>query len=246
MKKFLFIAGCARSGTSAFAQLLSGSKDVVMGMERFGHLESKENFSLTPGHFSKERFLRIEEGDTFYNNFEKYHSYDKLIDEKLDCCLYVGDKRPDLYEVYDDIFRNFPGATVFFIYRDIVEVASSYQGRAMEKKNWPANKDFRAAVKEWNRSLFLTREAIENGYNIKCVDYESVFINPRNINVIFETLGLNYGEDEREKLFNIMARSKQLQRERGSLLSEEEKKYVKDHAKMFLLDDMERNNILKC
>ncbi|HND14369.1 MAG TPA: hypothetical protein PLN78_05270, partial [Pseudomonadales bacterium] len=105
MKKFIFVAGCARSGTGALAQLLSASDDIVMGMERFGHLESKGSFSLTPNHFEKERFFDVRDGDTFYGNFDEFHRHDKRIREKFDSCIYIGDKRPDLYECYDEIFQ---------------------------------------------------------------------------------------------------------------------------------------------
>mgnify|MGYP001107432316 CR=1 FL=1 len=245
MKRFLFVAGCARSGTSAFAQLLSGSKDIVIGMERFGHLENKSNFLLTPEYFFKERFFHVETGDTFYDDFDEYHAYDTAMRSKFDSCIYIGDKRPDLYECYDEVFESFPHAIIYFIYRDVREVASSYQGRVMGRENWPATKNFKAAVTEWNRSLFLTREAIKKGYNIKCVDYNSVFVNPKNINLIFESLGLNYGENEKNKFKELIVRSEHLQKNRVNLLSEEEEVYVKENAKLFLLQDIESNNILK-
>lgn len=43
MKNKLFIAGCARSGTSALAQLIGSHSKVVLGMERFGCFYNKKN-----------------------------------------------------------------------------------------------------------------------------------------------------------------------------------------------------------
>ncbi len=244
MKKFVFVAGCARSGTGALAQLLSASDDIVIGMERFGHLERKDNFSLTPDHFEKGRFFDVRAGDTFYEDFDEFHAHDKRIREKFDSCTYIGDKRPDLYESYDEIFRRFPGVVVFFIYRNIREVASSYQGRVATKENWPADKNFRSAVAEWNRSLFLTREALAKGYDIKCVDYESLFLIPGRQNVVFSTLGLRLGDAEWERVKKVISRSEQLSGERVSLLSEEEEDFVIKNAKEFLVRDIEKSNIL--
>ena len=245
MKKFIFVAGCARSGTGALAQLLSASDDIVMGMERFGHLESKGSFSLTPNHFEKERFFDVRDGDTFYGNFDEFHRHDKRIREKFDSCIYIGDKRPDLYECYDEIFQTFRDAVVFFIYRNIREVASSYQGRVTEGNNWPADKNFRAAVMEWNRSLFLTREAIRKGYDIRCVDYESVFLSHDRLDVVFSTLGLVLDACEWDRVNAVIARSEQLSKERVSLLSADEEDFVAENAKEFLVRDSETSNILR-
>ena len=107
MKKNLFIAGCARSGTSALVQLLTGSPKIVLGMERYGHLVQPDNFRLSPAHFIKERFLTLERDDTFYDNLLDFHKFDPNFVEKIDECEWIGDKRPDLYESYDQLFEAF-------------------------------------------------------------------------------------------------------------------------------------------
>ncbi|WP_282177113.1 sulfotransferase family protein [Vibrio nereis] len=238
MKNYLFVAGCARSGTSALAQLLSGSQDIVIGMERYGHLVQPDDFRLNESHFTKERFFEMKDGDTFYEDFDKFHKFDANLEKKFDDCKWIGDKRPDLYESYDQLFKAFPSCTLIFIYRNLEDVASSYQARIKKGENWPASKDFKAAVREWNRSLYLTREALKKGYNIKVVDYDSIFCSDKKIDPIFNCLGLNMDEGIDQKVREIRERSSQLVTERKSYLSKVELDYIENNAKKFLINDL--------
>ncbi len=244
MKKFLFVAGCARSGTSALVQLLAGSPKVVLGMERFGHLVSPDNFSLTPEHFTKERFLRLEKEDTFYEDLYEFHKFDADLNDKLDTCEWIGDKRPDLYESYDQLFDTFPNAKLIFIYRDIIDVASSYHGRIKEGKNWPASKNFQSAVKEWNRSLFLTREAINKGYDIHVVDYNTIFCSNTDLSPLFKILDIDIDNELSEHIKNIRDRSNTLATKRKILISDDEIEYINANAKSFLINDL-KNKVFK-
>mgnify|MGYP000323574931 CR=1 FL=1 len=245
MKTHLFIAGCPRSGTSALVQLLSRSKKVVMGMERYGHLVGKSNFTLTPAHFEKERFFTMEEGDTFYKDVLDFHKFSPDMYEKYDNCTIVGDKRPNLYESYDELFEHFPDAKVLFIYRDIERVASSYAARVQEGKSWPITKDFKSAVIEWNQSLYFTREALKKGYDIKVVDYDTLFISGDDLQNLFKYLDLQNDEDLHKGLLDIRMRSKQLIQERKMLLTNDELEFVKDNAKQFLIDDISHASLFK-
>lgn len=245
MRKYLFVAGCARSGTSALVQLLVGSPQVVIGMERFGHLVNPSCFTLSPEHFTKDRFLNIKDGDTFYDDFFGFHKFDPNIENKLDKCDWIGDKRPDLYESYDHLFERFPDAKVIFIHRSIEEVASSYHGRIDEGKNWPASKNFESAVREWNRSLFLTREAISKGYDINVVDYDTVFCGEKNLQPLFTILNIVIDEELDLHIKKIRGRSKQLADQRKQLLSEKEILYLKDNAKQFLIDDVKLSRVFR-
>lgn len=244
-KNFLFVAGCARSGTSALVQLLSGSKKILLGMERFGHLVGPNSFSLNKSHFEKERFYELHEGDTFYKDLGSFHGFDSRFFSKYDEAKWIGDKRPDLYEAYDQLFASFPGCKVIFIYRDLIEVASSYHGRVLEGKNWPASKDFKAAVREWNRSLFMTREAIAKGYDVHVVYYKDVFCSDKDLSPIFNLLGVNVDDDVKRQISMIKKRSQQLSEERKMLLSEEELAYIQENSKPFLINDMLNRSILE-
>jgi len=245
MKSFLFIAGCPRSGTSALAHLVSGSEEIIMGMERFGHLVSAEDFKLTPEHFSKDRFFDVREEDTFYNDFDKFHSFDKNIYSKFDAAKIVGDKRPDLYLVYDQLFDKFKDAKLIFIYRNVEDVASSYQGRVAAGNNWPASKDFSKAVLDWNRSLYFTREAIKKGYSVGCVSYDDVFLSDSSLAPLFDYIDVEMTDSVNIKIAEIRTIAKRLSEKRVTLLSDSEKEYVNSNAKSFLIGELEPYNILK-
>lgn len=238
-KKFLFITGCARSGTSALVQLLSGSRSILLGMERFGHLiHHKDDFKLRPHHFYKSRFYDLQKGDTFYENLADFHKFDELFFDKYESASYIGDKRPDLYEAYDSLFEHFPQCIVLFIYRNLEEVASSFKGRVIEGQYWPATKDFKAAVLEWNRSLFLTKNAMPKG-TIRMLSYHEIFKPGANLSPIFKFLDIEEDDRLNQRVLQIQERSADLRKKRTMLLSPEEIDYVKSNGKIFLIKELE-------
>lgn len=229
--KYLFIAGCARSGTSALAQLVGSHRKIVMGMERFGHLVAKSHFSLTPGHFERSRFLAIEADDTFYSDFDAFHSWDPHIREKFDGAVYIGDKRPGLCAVYDELFSAFPGATVIFIYRNVCDVAASWNKRAEDGENWPASLDFQKAVHAWNQSMSATAAALAEGMNILPVSYEEIFISGQSPGPLFTRLGLEFDETARAMYRNQLQNSARLIELREAFrLSDEQRSFVNEAA----------------
>ncbi|WP_122894011.1 sulfotransferase family protein [Arcobacter peruensis] len=245
MKNKLFIAGCARSGTSALAQLLGSNDKVVMGMERFGHLYNKNKFEASADLFETKRFLTIEDGDTFYTDLEKFHAWDPNIIKKLESVNYeyIGDKRPEIYEVYDEMFNTFPDSKIIFIYRNLYEVAASWNKRAEAKENWPATKDFKKAVYAWNDSLRLTVEAIDKYPNqIACIRYEDVFVNAIDLKPLYAWLNIDMDANTHSKLKNILINSKRLQDERKSFQLSDEQKLFCDSTANFRFEK-ELNNI---
>ncbi|WP_196137735.1 sulfotransferase [Aliikangiella sp. G2MR2-5] len=248
MKKKLFIAGCARSGTSALAHLIGVNKDVVMGMERYGEFYKKDDFRIANNLFTKERFLDVRNGDTFYDDFAKFHRWDSNIENKLinGSYRYIGDKRPEIYEVYDEIYSVFPDAKCIFIYRDLFEVAASWNKRAEAKENWPATKDFKKAVFAWNNSLRLTLSALERyPEKIACVNYRDVFIDNRNLGPLYNWLELEFDRETVEKYENILANSLRLQKERSEYsLSAEQRAFCESNADFRFESMLDEKNIL--
>jgi hypothetical protein len=247
---YLFVCGCARSGTSALAQLLGNHERIIMGMERFGHLVTPGSFKLRPKHFKKDRFTKVKRGDTFYDNFEQYHKWEPTIKEKFHKFNYIGDKRPELYKVYNEIDQFFPGAYVIFIYRDVYDVAASWNARAKEGLNWPSKQDYRVAVYEWNQSLISTLDGIENGINITCICYEDVFVRNYNVEPLFQVLGLKIDEGTRKRRDNQLKVSSSLKRKRnsgeresGKTLPEEQIEYIKRIADFKSLSRLNKINI---
>lgn len=243
--KYLFIAGCARSGTSALTHLIGSHSKIILGMERYGHIVSPSNFSLTKEHFIKERFLNIQKDDTFYSSFEKFHSWDPNLIEKFGTHEYIGDKRPELYLVYDELYKKFDDPIILFIYRNIYEVAASWNDRAAKGDGWPSHKDFTKSIYSWVDSIQMTLKAIAKGYNVLPINYESLFIEQHTIKPIFDKLGIKIDDLTKEKYKNIIANSTKLVEERKiRQLSEEQVAYINAKCNTELYSSLDEYKII--
>src|SRR5205807_10659654 len=72
-KRFLFVCGVPRSGTTALAQLLNYHPRIGIGIERFRSIaigSRGDEFRLTL--YRKERFFKFRDGDGARDVFEKY------------------------------------------------------------------------------------------------------------------------------------------------------------------------------
>lgn len=246
--KHLFIAGCGRSGTTAIAKLIGSHQKIVMGLERFGHLVAKDSFSLTKEHFYPKRFVDVQPGDTFYDSFPEFYKWDENIYNKLNDnnLAYIGDKRPDLYLVYDELFKNFPNSKLIFVYRNIFDVAASWNKRVKGGVNWPATHDAKMSVHVWSYSLQHTIEAMEKYPDrIACVRYEDIFVNGHDISPLYSWLNLKVDAPTKKNLAISRHLSKQLAKERGeNPLSDEEWEYCQHHAPFRYENAIDKVNIL--
>jgi hypothetical protein len=150
-KKFLFVVGCPRSGTSNFHTLLAGHPAIAMGLERF----SKRMLAraLTPAHFGRQRFFSMEPGDTWYDKLSQFPGPQRLCEEHYDAAEYVGDKVPRGYEVFDHMITHFSGARFICLVRNVFDVAASYEHRRRNVAQWNPDWGARKAVEHWNDSL---------------------------------------------------------------------------------------------
>ena len=169
-RNYLFLCGCARSGTSGLTKVLNSSPDVVMGMERFLR-RFNQTGTLTPDLFEKERFFTIDKDDTFK---DKLGTLYKKMPDKIDAARYRGDKIPRLYRSYGMLRANFPGCRIITIVRNIFDVAASFQTRSQKDPRWSDNRDAFAAVSDWNESLGCTTKAL--GPDHLVVMYENLFV----------------------------------------------------------------------
>ena len=174
----LFVCGCARSGTTALAQLVGSDRRVLLGIERYAKL-ARDRFAIGPEHLEPARFARIEDGDTFCDSFDGRHYWDAHFADKLAGRLelaYVGDKKPILYRFWRELFQRFPDARLLFIYRDPLAVARSWERRArVPGGNWPRARDAGAAIDEWNHSSACIREAVAARHRVGILSYEQLF-----------------------------------------------------------------------
>ena len=92
--KYLFVAGCPRSGTTALVKLLNSHYQIILGMERFKYVKKK----ITPNHFTKTNFLALDKQET--NIFGKHwDNFYEEIDRKFqnNKVEIIGDKYPQYY-----------------------------------------------------------------------------------------------------------------------------------------------------
>ncbi|MHC0054331.1 sulfotransferase family protein [Actibacterium sp. D379-3] len=154
-RRYAFVTGCARSGTTALTRLLNKHPDICIGFERFSKLHRRRE--LTPAHFEPGRFLDVDAGDTHYpelTGFRAFHA------RKIGQARVVGDKYPQLPNRYRSLFRAFPEARVVYILRDPFSIADSFERRAGNPDDgWADDRGYMAAIEEWNDSLKRT-EAI--------------------------------------------------------------------------------------
>lgn len=199
--KYLFIFGCPRSGTTALTHLLSSHPEVALGMERFKFLVERQNPSLlTPEKFSEEAFFDFSDQATNltidHPQWTDYYTIlkNKFASKKLSL---IGDKYPLYFNFLPSLYSQFPEAHFLFIFRDVLDVAASYNKRAAnpEDKNWPEKRNYQAAVKDWNQSLAKTKAFFEQEERRKAltvIRYEDLFCGNESLyRQLFLSLGVS-------------------------------------------------------
>lgn len=150
-KKFLFVCGCPRSGTSFLHGLLAQHPAIALGLERFNlRLFARR---LVPNDFERERLLRVESGDTWYDDLSQFPWQRRLLESHYDAAAYVGDKVPRAYEYFDHLVTHFPDVRFIGLVRDVFDVAASYETRRRETTDWNPDWNARQAVAHSNESL---------------------------------------------------------------------------------------------
>lgn len=221
-RRTLFVCGCPRSGTTAMWRLLTASPEVVLGVERFGNRFFKSG-GLRPELFEEERFFKLVEGDTFYEDLDAFSSYYATARGRYGQAAVVGDKIPKLYERLEDVSARFPGARIVFMFRNVLDVAASYKRRAQDPDDatWRADLDVGAAVVDWTRAIAQFK-AFRSAIEIKPVCYESIFTRPDDLDSLLDFVGLADPAPVRREHANILARAAQLETARRRDLSEAE------------------------
>lgn len=196
MKKLLFLSGVARSGTSALVRVLNSHPNILIGQERYFFRIRREE--LQPEHFEKERFHRLEEGDTHGAGFK---AEEKVFAKAYDAATYVGDKFPLLYAHFDYMFDTFPEAGHVYIFRNPLSVIESYHRREQNPKD-RFRKTWQQGLAEWNESVARVAkmdDAERAAFHL--VEYERFFDSTDAMNGLFARLGLEPLAEERLQPF---------------------------------------------
>lgn len=192
-KATLILGGCPRSGTTALARALNAHPQILLGNERFYRVIERN--ALTAEHFSRERFVRIEPGDTHDEppGMEEGPNPHWLGDDpgtKYDAARVVGDKYPPVFRAYDMLADRFAQAYIVYVIRNPLSVAESYQVRAENVADrWPF--DYERGILDWNESVAATCRALDEGIRIIVVAYETILRSADAVGALVARLGLD-------------------------------------------------------
>jgi len=223
---YLFIGGCARSGTTALWRILSKSQSAVIGMERYVQLATRPD-EFSPDLFKEDRFFDVRPGETWYSDISDLPYYGDAQKRFRDAKI-VGDKIPMLCRLLPKIASDFPDVKIVYIVRNLFDVANSYQVRAQQENDptWGLSRDYRRACIDWNTSL----EGLDDWANqlpMAVIDYESFFGGLTKIEVLAVFLGLDPNV-MRQTYEAELARSRPMKSH--SSLSSMQRQYVAEHG----------------
>lgn len=202
---FLFVCGCARSGTSVLRRLLYAHPEVAIGLERYIK-RLRTDGTLSPELFERARFLNPQEGDTFYLSLDHFKAGYVGMAERYAQARYWGDKIPMLYRHYEEILTRFPGAKILFISRGLEDVALSYKRRASDEDegNWGTGRGVDVAIQEWNEAHQMTASAMSRfPGQVIAINYESLFGEWKGVHELFASLDLKITPEVRRQVANL-------------------------------------------
>lgn len=230
--RYLFLCGCPRSGTSALWKLFSAHNKIALGLERY-ILKSIPSFELSKQDFSFKNFFKFKPGETHFSMLTPPEYYEQL-KQSYNSCTVFGDKTPQLYIRYKELWQAFDKPVIVFIVRNILDVAQSYQNRYNDPKdNW--SKDYRVAIKEWNVSLSRTFNAIhQENLPIHILEYEKVYNNDEIFKSIFNALQIEPDVSFENRYLQLVNQNKALESKRVIYLNSSQKKHILLTAKLNL------------
>jgi hypothetical protein len=225
---YVFVTGCARSGTSAMVDLVNSDHRVVLGMERFKYLRGR----LRRHHFDPQYFLNPTPDETNLTG-RRYEALRRKWSEGTP--RVVGDKLRirNNVEVVIDLIGELGDVRLLYMLRELPGVASSYNKRATKETdvNWREGTDYRKAVDHWNGSLRALRELHDAGYGdrVLVVSYEHLFSGETGqAGRIAGFMGLERSEEIQRGLRRSLRRHPELKR--GEDLDPEARAYLDEHA----------------
>jgi hypothetical protein len=233
----LFVCGCARSGTTAFADYLNRHHEVLLCQERYKNGMGRER--IAPDLFTFERILDFrpkEMEKPIWKNgrefFVKYHT--ELLARKDPAELrWFGDKGPFYVRCMDVLAKNNPGAHFIVLYRPIEEVVESWEARATDPDDhWASHRGTEEAVKIWNIALQKTREFIESSPipRVLIVSYRDFFYrNEAVVPLVSRFLGLEFDESM-IRAWREASLEFESGRRRKEPLSEEQQSFIQENA----------------
>jgi sulfotransferase famil protein/sulfotransferase family protein len=185
---FLFVCGCARSGTKVLTDYLNRHPEILVCQERS---VTRQQGEITLDLSAFERML--DTGDRAPDNdgdrLIKPHA--ELLAKRDPARLrWIGASDTDYVRRMESVAANNPGARFIVVYRPIEEIAESWE---------PKDAGFGKAVKTWNRSLQGTRRFIRASLvpRVLLISYHDfLYRTDTVVPLISRFLGLKFDECE--------------------------------------------------
>lgn len=227
-KRFLFVSGMPRSGTTAFGDLLN----IVDDMKLFIEL-GNEFMPFSPYDFSNSVLPTLVQ----WSGQERNASILEKTDYKV-----IGDKRPYFFMNLPHFLTNFESQEfkVFHIVRNIFEVAYSYQMRANNSsdKLWDASKGVTQCMHEINLMMqyFTSAEFLPYKNKVSFVDYSQVLSDREYFLNLMESENVAVVNSNSSEMNGFFQKSKN---RKNKVIPEEFKEHVKSLVDRKALDTFE-------
>ena len=210
-KQFVFVCGAPRSGTTALASLISALDNTHIGQEIFPAAVKQPNPTpLTQASFDKHALQ-----ENLSHKYGPSVATNQLT--RFEKSGVIGDKHPHYHRHLPILSEAFPSCHFVFIYRDITDVARSFQ-RRFENPNDQWNLPDYLAVHYWCDAAtnFLTFYE-RNIHQCSIVSFENLFASGSEMGitsaqVLRNTLAssLNVGSYASEELTNIFENARKI------------------------------------
>lgn len=187
-RRFVFLTGCGRSGTTALTFLVNQHPDVAIGFERFADVALRGE--MAPEHFTNERFCDFKDGDTHHKHYSGNPARAGLL-EKYHAAEVIGDKLPQLIGKMDQLER-FPEAKIVFIIRQPFAVAKSFNARAADPNDaWSEEHDYSVAVGQFNEAMQDLEKLLASGREVLILDYDKLFQQRYGLEALWQFMGVD-------------------------------------------------------
>jgi Sulfotransferase family len=228
--RYLFVTGCARSGTSLMANMLRTHPQIAMGNERFARRYYRDAH-FPPSLFERERFCRqLLKGDSRDLSLQPYYAD---LYSRIDRCRYRGDKIPKMASNYAPLLASFIQPKVVYMLRNCFDVANSFKHRAAVtpggENEWPRDRNAVAAIAEWNLSLRNTLAVLDQ-IDVMFVVYERFLVEAGQLRRLFDFLGLDIPRTVAKRYAKFAREQKRLEEDREISLTSLEKMHIMRHA----------------
>lgn len=231
-RSFLFVTGCARSGTTEIVNVLNRHPAIAVGMERFKFLIRERFGEFRQSLFEPANFLKTEAADTnILPRSPRFKNHHAMLNSKFDTgrVRFVGDKLPFLFRYYEAIEDRFSSPRWIIMHRSPHAVAASYCRRArdLEDKAWPEENGHRLAIQHWVEAYRLMHSMMgEFPERVLVCEYERFFSGDMDsLARVFDFLELSVSP-EVEAYFRETTADWDQREQRGVELTPDEMEYV--------------------